>query len=423
MPLMSITDDNHNSVPMQAEQAGADLPDLPKVVLKKRRALPFFSRHPWVFAGAIARIEGGPVDGAEVLLVTDRGEFVARGLFNSQSNIRVRLYSWDVNCPIDEALFSQRLDDAIRLRTQVLKLEASESACRLVFSEADGLSGLTVDRYDNWLVVQFTSLALASRQEMLIDLLKSKLSPAGIWLRTEKGIREAEGLDCTDGLLDGEPPPQPLFIKEHGVRYGLDLVAGQKTGFYIDQRDNRAAFARYTHQRRLLDVFCYSGGFGLTAVLQGDAKSVLGIDASETALRLARANAELNGVASKARYERADAFEKLEQLSQTGERFGAIVLDPPKMARHRKAVPAAIKGYARLHRLAFQLLEPDGILASCSCSGLVTQDEFEGVLAKAAVESGRNLQILESRGPSPDHPISVFCPENEYLRCYICRVT
>lgn len=396
---------------------------LPKVILKKRRALPFFSRHPWVFAGAIDRAEGTLAAGDEVQLVSDRGKFIARGLYNPNSNIRVRLYSWREDLPIDDALISQRLDEAIRLRNGVLNLNQPQSACRLVFSEADGLSGLVVDRYDNWLVVQLTSLALAKFKESIIEMLRTKLTPAGIWLRTEKGIREAEGLEIADGLLDGEPPLRPLFIAEHGVKYGIDIVEGHKTGFYIDQRENRAAFARYTAGQKVLDVFCYSGGFGLTALVHGDAKQVHGIDASESALKVAGANAELNKVADRIRLERGDAFKVLEQLRDAGEQFGAVVLDPPKMARHRSALPAAMKGYARLNRLAIQLLGPDGILATCSCSGLVSQAEFEAMLAKAAIEEGRNLQILEARGAAPDHPTSVYCPENNYLKCYICRVT
>src|SRR5262245_52907953 len=222
--------------------SSADVASLPQVMLKPRRAQPFFGRHPWVFSGAIARIAGTPSPGDEVSLVTEHGEFVARGLFNPVSNIQVRLYGWDPAQPLDEEFWSTRLDSAIRLRRDVLGLCGPSAACRLVFSEADGLSGLIVDRYDEWLLVQFTSLALASRRDLLIRLLVEKLQPAGVWLRTEKGIREAEGLEIADGLLIGREPPRPLVIVEHELRYGIDVVEGQKTGFFLDQRDNRRAF-------------------------------------------------------------------------------------------------------------------------------------------------------------------------------------
>ena len=188
------------------------LDSLPKIVLKARRAQPFFSRHPWVFSGAIERAEGSPAPGDEVLLTTDRGEPIARGLFNPNSNIQVRLYGWELDVPLDEAFWSLRLDEAIRLRRDKLRLVAPNAACRLVFSEADGLSGLVVDRYGDWLAVQLTSLALASRRELLVRLLAEKLAPAGIWLRTERGIREAEGLEIADGLLAGAAPDRKSVV-------------------------------------------------------------------------------------------------------------------------------------------------------------------------------------------------------------------
>jgi 23S rRNA (cytosine1962-C5)-methyltransferase len=396
---------------------------LRRVVLKPRRAQPFFGRHPWVFSGAIAHVEGAPQPGDEVALVTDKGEFVARGLINPASKIQLRLYSWSEDEPLDETFWSARLDEALRLRRDVLKLDRPDGACRLVFSEADGLSGLIVDRYADWLLVQFTSLALASRRDILIKLLREKLQPAGIWLRTEKGIREAEGLEIADGPLFGGEPPRPLIIDEQEVRYGIDVVEGQKTGFFLDQRDNRPAAAKYFSGRRLLDVCCYSGGFGLHALKHGGASEVVGIDASEAALNLARANAELNGLSRSMRFEKGDAFKSLEALRGAGERFGAIVLDPPKLARHAKAVPEAMRGYHSLNRMALELLEPDGVLVTCSCTGYVLREMFEEMLGQAALSAGRRVQILEARGAAPDHPTSVHCLETDYLKCFICRVS
>jgi 23S rRNA (cytosine1962-C5)-methyltransferase len=397
---------------------------LPKVVLKPRKALPFFGRHPWVFVGAISHVEGDPAPGAEVALVSERDEFIARGLFNPASSIRVRLYSWGHDQPLDEAFWSRRLDEAIRLRRDVLKLpQSSESACRLVFSEADGLSGLIVDRYGDWLLLQITSLAIFQRRELILNLLREKLGPAGIWLRTEKGIRDVEGLQQSDGLLWGTEPPRPLFIEEHGLRYGVDVVEGQKTGLFLDQRDNRLAAAKYLAGRRVLDMFCYSGGFAMHAVRSGGASEVLAVDVSEPALDLARANVEMNGLSRSIRFGRSDSFRLMEQLRDQQEKFGAVILDPPKMARHPKAVPDALRGYFGLNRLAADLLEPDGVLVTCSCTGHVGRDDFEMMLQDVAVDSGRNIQVLESRSAAADHPMSAWCPETNYLKCLICRVT
>jgi 23S rRNA (cytosine1962-C5)-methyltransferase len=399
------------------------LATLPRIILKPRRALPFFARHPWLFVGAIARVEGDPDPGAEVAVVSHEGQFIARGLFNPASNIRVRLYSWNAEAALDEDLWSRRLDAAIALRRDLFRDMGPETACRLVFSEADGLSGLTVDRYGEWLLVQLTSRALAARRDVLFRLLTEKLAPAGIWLRTEKGIGEAEGLEIADGLVSGREPPRPLFISEHGIRYGIDVIEGQKTGFYLDQRDNRAAFARSLRpDARVLDVFCYSGGFGLAAVVLGGARHVVGIDVSEAALALARANAQLNGVADRFRFEPGRAFDVLERLAAAGERFDAVVLDPPKLTRHKAGVPKALKAYHQLNRQAVAVLRPGGLLVTCSCSGLVTRDEFKRMLAEVALRTDRPLQILEFRGAAADHPMSVHCPETAYLKCCVCRV-
>ncbi len=395
----------------------------PRVILKQRRALPLISRHPWVFAGAIDRIEGDPGPGAVVHLFTHEGNFVAQGIYNPTSQIQVRLYAWGENVSLDRDFWSQRLDSAIALRRHLFAdVPEATSACRLVHSEADGLSGLTVDRYGRYLSIQFTSLALALRREWIVDLLVEKLKPAGVWLRTEKGILEREGLDLKDGLLYGEPPPRPLFIEEAKVRYGIDVAEGQKTGFYLDQRDNRQAVARYVAGHCVLDLFCYSGGFGLAAVKQGSAREVLAVDVSETALVLARANAELNEVADRFSFRSEKVFTALEALRSQKRSFDTVILDPPKMTHRRSGLKQALSGYFSLNRLAVDVVAPGGLLVTCSCSGLVTRDDFLHVLAQVSLRSGRQIQVLEARGAAADHPISVFCPENEYLKCFICRV-
>jgi 23S rRNA (cytosine1962-C5)-methyltransferase len=391
-----------------------------RVVLHPRRARPFYGRHPWVYAGAIAAVEGGPADGDEVDLVSDTGGFIARGLYNSQSQIRVRLYSWSPDVPLDKAFFRSKFETAIRLRRQILGLSKPDQACRLVFSEGDGLSGCTVDRYGRWLVVQFTALGLAVRREMLAGLLAELVQPEGIYLRTERGIGKLEGLELQDGPLWGQVPSEPVIIDEDDLRFQVHIAEGQKTGFYLDQRDNRRAVARFAQNRRVLDAFCYTGGFGLHAARAGAAE-VFGVDVSEPAIALARANADLNGIAN-VRFERGEVFEYLHARTQAGERFGLIVLDPPKFARTRDAVEEALRGYRRLHIAALRVLEPDGILVTCCCSGLITQDMLTDVLARVAVDEGRNLQILERRGQAQDHPVAVTCLESNYLKCIISRV-
>ena len=392
----------------------------PRVILKPKRAQPFFGRHPWVFAGAIERVEGHPADGDEVDLVSHGDNFVARGLFNSQSKIQVRLYCWEPGVALDRAFFRDRLDRAIRLRHDFLKLNAPEAGYRVAYSESDFLSGMVVDRYGDWLAVQFTALGLAKRRETIADVLRERLAPRGIYLRTEKGIGKLEGIELHDGPLWGEPPPGDLSITENGLRVLVNLAEGQKTGYYLDQRDNRAAVAKLCPGKRVLDAFCYSGGFGLYAAKAGAAE-VLGVDASEPALELARRNAAANGLANIA-FACADVFRHLADLVALGRQFDVVILDPPKFARNRAAVPEALKGYRRLHQLALKLLAKDGVLVSCCCTGLIAVPELEDVIAQVAVEGKRDLQILERRGPAADHPVAVTCRESGYLKCVVSRV-
>ncbi|VTS02315.1 23s rrna methyltransferase : Uncharacterized protein OS=Planctomyces maris DSM 8797 GN=PM8797T_01144 PE=4 SV=1: Methyltrans_SAM [Gemmata massiliana] len=391
-----------------------------KVILKAKRAQPFFGRHPWVFAGAIERVEGAPADGDEVELVSHGGNFVARGLYNSQSKINVRLYCWEADVPLDRAFFYSRISRAVQLRHDVLKLNTPEGGYRVCFSESDYLSGMVVDRYGDWLTVQFTALGLARRREIIIDVLRELLNPKGIYLRTEKGIGKLEGVELHDQLLWGEPPPADLSIAENGMRFLVNLTEGQKTGYYLDQRDNRAAVARLCVGKRVLDAFCYSGGFGLYAANAG-ASEVLSVDASEPALELARRNANANNL-SNITFANADVFKHLGELVASGRQFDVVVLDPPKFARNRAAVPEALKGYRRLHQLALKLLAKDGILVSCCCTGLIAMTDLEELLAQVSTEARRDLQIIERRGPAADHPVAVTCRESGYLKCLISRV-
>jgi 23S rRNA (cytosine1962-C5)-methyltransferase len=241
-------------------------------------------------------------------------------------------------------------------------------------------------------------------------------------LRGEKGIPSQEGLKVEEGVVFGRLPEGPVEIVENGVSYSVDLATGQKTGFFLDQRDNRRAVANYARNRRVLDLFCYTGGFSLNALKNGEATSTLGFDTSERAIELARQNAVLNQTPS-ARFEQADVFDALEDLRHAGEKFGLVICDPPKFARHPKALEDAIKGYLRLNRAAVNVVEPGGLLVTCSCSGLVDRTMFLDILGQVAELSGRPIQILEQRGQAPDHPVSASCLETEYLKCVIVRVT
>jgi 23S rRNA (cytosine1962-C5)-methyltransferase len=391
------------------------------VVLKPKRARPFYGRHPWVLDSAVLRVEGTPADGDVVDLATHDGHFVARGLWNPHSRLRVRLYAFDAAVKLDAHLWRSRIASAVALRT-TLGLDDRAGAARLVNSEGDDFSGLIVDRYGDWLAVQVTALAVAERLDTVCDSLEALVAPRGILLRgAERGLAKLEGLALTDRLLRGSAPAGPIFVHEHGLKFGVDLAEGQKTGYYLDQRDNRQAAARHARGRRVLDMFCYSGGFAVAAAVSGGARSVLAVDSSAKAASLARANADLNGAAN-VTVEAADAFEKLDALAAAGERFGMVILDPPKFARSRTAVDDALRAYHRINRVAVGLLEPGGMLVTNSCSGSVSRDDFLGMLGGVAQRSGRPLQILECRGAAADHPVSASCLEGEYLKCVIARV-
>ncbi|MGI9447050.1 MAG: class I SAM-dependent rRNA methyltransferase [Pirellulales bacterium] len=391
------------------------------VFIKPKRARPFFGRHPWVLDSAILRVDGNPDSGAVVDVVTHDGNFIARGLWNASSRIRVRLYSFTQDQALDQLFWNARIENAVALRQQ-LNLFSKKTGCRLINSEGDNLSGVIVDQYGPYLAVQVTALAMAERLDMICDSLERIVQPKGILLRgAERGLGKLEGLHLPDRLLRGEPPDGPIFVEEHGLRFGVDLTEGQKTGYYLDQRENRQAAAVYAGGRRVLDMFCYSGGFGVASAVSGNASSVLSVDSSIKAISLARANAELNN-ATTMTVEQADAFEKLASLDEENAKFGMVVLDPPKFARSRASASDALRAYHRINRLGVDLLEPGGVLVTCSCSGAITRDDFLMMLSAVAQRSGRTLQLLEYRGAAPDHPVNLHCLEGEYLKCVIARV-
>lgn len=391
------------------------------VFLKPKRAQPFYARHPWVFAGAVDRVEGDPPDGAVVDVRSHVGNFVARGLFNSQSKILVRLYGWDEKVELDRDFFKAKLQKAISLRHDLLKLNhGPDAAYRVAFSEADTLSGMVVDRYGGWLTVQFTSLAMAARREMFGELLTELLGPKGVYLRTEKGIGKLEGVTLQDGLLCGDAPPAEVVIHENGLKFAINLTEGQKTGYYLDQRDNRAAVAKFCAGKRVLDAFCYSGGFGVYAGAAG-AVEVECVDASDAALALVKRNAELNALPQIAAV-KSDIFHYLDAQVAAKRKFDVVVLDPPKFARDRASIPQAMRGYRQLVQQGLKLLVPGGVLVKCCCSGLITMDMLEEVIAQTVIDERRDLQILFRAGPAADHPVSVTCREGSYLKCVVGRV-
>lgn len=404
----------------RASNAGSAGIPVARVLLKPKRARPFFGRHPWVLDSAILRVEGAPAAGDVVDLTTHDGSFVARGLWNPDSRIRVRLYAFSAGDHLNDAFWRERIERAVAAR-RLLGLDDRGAAARLINSEGDDLSGLIVDRFCEWLCVQFTARAMHCRMDLICDLLQEAVRPAGILLRSaERGLGKLEGMQTTDGLVRGRLPDGPVFITENGMRFGVDLSEGQKTGFYLDQRDNRQAAANLARGRRVLDMFCYSGGFSVACAKAG-AASVLAVDGSAKAAALAEANAGLNGAAN-ITVETADAFKKLDALAASGERFGMVILDPPKFARSRSSHGEALKAYHRINRQGVGLLEPGGILVTCSCSGSVTRDDFLMMLSGVAQRSTRSISMLACYGAAPDHPVSVSCLEGEYLSCVIARV-
>jgi len=391
------------------------------VRLKPKRAKPFFFRHPWVFSGAVASVEGTPGKG-DVVAVTDaQGRFIGRGFYNPDSQILVRLITWDPDVAIDDAFWRVRIEQAVRLRHDVLQLPQRTDACRLVYSESDGVPGLVVDQYSDFLAVQFLTAGVASRRDLFLDLLLEILTPQGIVLKGDEETSNREGIAAERGAVRGQAPVGPVETHSDGMTFLVDIAAGQKTGFFLDQRDNRLAAARVLHGRSVLDAFCYTGGFGMAACRLGGAADVLGLDSSAPAVDLARRNYELNALA-RAEARVAQVAGEFRALKKTGRTFGAVILDPPKFARSRPGVPRALRAYRDVNLLAMQLLEPGGILVTCSCSSHVREADFIHMLNGVAMEVRRDVQVLERRGQAPDHPAIVSCPETAYLKCLICRV-
>ncbi|NNJ13164.1 methyltransferase [Chloroflexales bacterium ZM16-3] len=397
------------------------------ITLRPGRERPVIQRHPWVFSGAVASVRGEPVDGEPVDILAPSGDWLARGLWSGHSQIRARLCTWDPNQQLNEEWLRSGIARAVSGRAGLA--DGAGGACRLIFSESDGLPGLIVDRYGDYLTVQILTQGMEARRNELVRALADMLAPRGIFERSDNDMREKEGLPPSDGLLWGEEPPDQITLRPTAPPGSsatppillADLRAGQKTGTYLDQAINRARVAAYCKGANVLDCFSYSGGFSAYAARAGAASLTL-IDSSPAALDMARQNLALNEIATPADYVEGNVFKVLRAYRAEGRRFDVIVLDPPKFANSQGQVNHATRGYKDINWLAMQLLSPGGTLATFSCSGLISPDLFQKIVFGASVDAGRDVQIIERLGQSPDHPILLTFPESEYLKGFVCRV-
>ena len=397
----------------------------PAIKLKPGRDKPARQGHPWIFSGAIAQIPAQILDGDLAAVESADGQWLAYGYVNRRSQIQVRLLSWERDEPIDDDFWRRRLTRAIELRRRLPELQHT-SACRLVNAENDFLPGLTVDRYADHLVLQAGTLAIDQRKQRLAEILLEITGAAGVIERSEMATRRQEGLNAATGLLAGIAPAGPVQVEEHGLRFQVDLLHGQKTGFYTDQRANRQRVAAYCRGARVLNAFSYTGAFAVHALAAG-ATHVSNVDTSVEALQLAETHLRLNGFDPDTQSENiaGDIFAVLREWRESRapvHRFDAVILDPPKFAQNQQTLERALRGYKDINRLAFHLVRPGGVLATFSCSGLVSADLFQKVVFSAAVEAGRQVQILEWLRQGCDHPVAITFPEGEYLKGLICRV-
>jgi 23S rRNA (cytosine1962-C5)-methyltransferase len=396
------------------------------VILKPGREKPVRNRHPWIFSGAIRRVEGAVEDGDLIRVTDSRGRYLATGYLNRHSQIVVRLLTWDSDEKVDSGFWRRRLQRASDGRAHLAQHPATD-AYRLVHAEADGLPGLVVDRYGDWLVVQCLTLGMArQRDEIVAVLADSAIFPhgpsplAGIYVRDDAAVRKKEGLPLETGLLWGAEPPALVEIVEEGRRFLVDVHQGHKTGFYLDQRGNRLKTSAYCAAADVLNAFAYTGGFGVYAG-QAGARSVVNVDSSAGALSLAERNLALNGCAPQEMVT-GDVFRVLRDYRDQGRRFDLVILDPPKFATSRAQVMDATRGYKDVNLLALQLLRPGGHLVTFSCSGLVSADLFQKIIFGASVDARRDAQIIERLAQGPDHPVLLTFPESAYLKGLVCRV-
>lgn len=400
-----------------------------KIYLKRGKDKPVRKHHPWIFSGAIGRVQDA-ADGDTVEVYDASGEWLARAAFNSRSQIAARVWTFDRAEAVDRRYFEKRLTNALVLRTGpgCSKDDAGKNprehlqkrAVRIVNAESDGLPGLVVDYYAGHLVAQFLTLGIELHKTLVTRTLEEMFAPFSIYERSDVDVRKKEGLEETKGLLRGAEPPDRVEIDENNLRFMVDVRGGHKTGFYLDQRTNRERATPYL-RGDVLNVFAYTGAFGVYAAVRNGAQ-VTNLDTSAPSLALARENFALNGTAENGEYVATDAFQRLREYRAAGQLFDAIVLDPPKFVTSQANLERATRGYKDLNMLAFQLLVPNGFLITFSCSGLVDARLFQQIVFGAAVDAGRDAQIVEKLGQAPDHPIGLNFPEGEYLKGLIMRV-
>lgn len=387
-----------------------------RIIVKKGREVPILRGHPWVFSGAIEGIEGDS-DTAGLADVFDSEKYwIARGLFSPGSQIRVRVLTWQKE-EIDRDFFSRRLSQALSIRESILS--GATNAYRIINGEGDFLPGLIVDRYDEFLVCQFFTAGMDYFKPLIIDSLSSLLTVKGVFEKSEGRVRDEEGIEPSVGVLAGEPPPETIAINENGLKFVVDVRRGQKTGFFLDQRDNRSFLSTIARNKKILNCFAYSGAFSVYA-LAGGAKEIVSLDSSRPALELAERNLALNGFEiGGSDLLKGDAFAYLKECDTA---FDIIVLDPPALARKRGDVGAATGGYKFLNLHALRHVRPGGFLLTFSCSQHLPIDLFQKVVFGAAVDAGRKVTVLKRLGQPIDHPVSLHHPEGEYLKGLVLRV-
>lgn len=387
------------------------------LTIKQKRTGPITGFHPWVFSQALVNIPDGIPSGEPVYLKSEKGEFLATGYFSSYSQIAVRIWGYDKDETVDEAFFAKRIEKAYNTRKRYVE-SPETNAFRIVNGENDLLPGLIVDKYADYLVVQFHTAGIESWKEKIIAALEKIIRPKGIYERSDVAVRRFDHLDSVQGLLSGSIP-ELITIRENGLQFLVDVKHGQKTGFFLDQRDKRKAFTKYTKDASVLNCFSYTGGFSVYA-LAGGAKKVTSIDSSEAAIALARENIKLNSFdADKCQFICDDVKPYLRNIS---EQFDAIVLDPPAFVKDRKKKKEGIEGYKSINSMAMRALTENGVLVTCSCSNHLSLEEFRFLLSEAGGKVKRSLKILETFSHGIDHPQSVPFLEGEYLKCFFLAV-
>ncbi|MGY0146643.1 23S rRNA (cytosine(1962)-C(5))-methyltransferase RlmI [Edwardsiella tarda] len=390
-------------------------------MLAKEREKSLLRRHPWVFSGAVARIEGNAASGETLDICDHQGKWLAHAAYSPQSQIRARVWSFNRDEGIDQAFFERRLQQAQRWRDWLAERD-DLTGYRLIAGESDGMPGITIDRFQNTLVLQLLSAGAEYQRATLLAALHTCYPQCAIYDRSDVAVRKKEGLPLTQGPISGELPPDLLPIREHGMQILVDIKGGHKTGFYLDQRDSRLAARRFARDAHVLNCFSYTGAFAISALMGGCAQ-VTSVDTSQAALDIARQNVELNGLdLARAEFLRDDVFQLLRRYRDEGKTFDLIVMDPPKFVENKSQLAGACRGYKDINMLALQLLRPGGVLLTFSCSGLMPTDLFQKILADAAVDAGRDIQFIEQYRQAADHPVIASYPEGLYLKGFACRV-